>query len=125
MSVPLDEMIERLPPERQQAVAERTEALVRQVTNASRPYEMWGFDGCPYCDALKAWMAARNLDYLFWAEADKERRQTLYEFWNREEPAPGQRPATSMPQVFMDGIRFGSADEVMAMDPEVLRSLTL
>lgn len=86
-------------------------------------FEMWGFSSCPFCQRLKDYLADLGIPFYVVNEEDGQKRLELYRFWTQTNTAPGQAPATSMPQLFVHGLRLGGHDEVKALPREWLLDL--
>lgn len=80
-------------------------------------FELFGFEGCPKCAELKAYLAEHNLQPQWIAVPERADREVMYRKWGFPEGKG------SMPQLFIDGVRIGSCDQVKAMDIEQIKAL--
>lgn len=69
-------------------------------------------DGCPFCDMLKRWANQNKLEYKEIKLNDNEERKKFYESCGNG--------VSTVPQMFVNGIRYGDYNDVMARSKEIL-----
>ena len=73
-------------------------------------------DGCPFCELTKDWLDENGFEFENILHNDDNERKEFY-----EKCGDGVK---SVPQIFLDGIRLGGYDALMANKDELLLTKT-
>lgn len=71
-------------------------------------------DNCPWCEKMKDWFESNNIEFTV-LEVGKD--VTAEELKAMAEPGVIQ----TVPQVFIDGVRFGGYEDTIARGDDILR----
>jgi glutaredoxin len=73
---------------------------------------LFGKEACPHCVRAKQYLSEANIDYSYHDVVRDPR--SLYEMLGRVKPIVGPKTPITVPQIWLDGIYVGGADELSA-----------